>query len=103
MCSKKKILGVESCDFSQAEKEITACKAEQIHKMTLIFTQNDIQAPFWVKIDVILWICSALQAVISLSAWEKSRDSTHRIFFLEHKMRPLDSKQPEFSELLLDY
>ena len=46
LCSKKKILGVESCDFSQAEKEITACKAEQIHKMTLIFTQNDIQAPF---------------------------------------------------------
>ena len=40
LCSKKKILGVESRDFSQAEKEITACKAEQIHKMTTIFTQN---------------------------------------------------------------
>ena len=45
---------------------------------------------FWVKISVILWICSALQAVISFSAWEKSRDSTPRIFFLEHKMRPLN-------------
>ena len=54
LCSKKKILGVESRDFSQAEKEITACKAEQIHKMTSIFTQNDIQGPFQVKIIVIL-------------------------------------------------
>ena len=41
LCSKKKILWVESCDFSQAEKYITACKAEQIHKMTPIFTQNN--------------------------------------------------------------
>ena len=32
---------------------------------------------FWVKIDVILWICPALQAVLSFSAWEKSLDSTH--------------------------
>ena len=34
------LLGVESCDFSQAEKERTACKAGQIHKMTTIFTEN---------------------------------------------------------------
>ena len=34
------LLGVESPDFSHAEKERTACKAEQIHKMTAIFTQN---------------------------------------------------------------
>ena len=46
LCSKKKILGVESHDFSQAEKEITAGKAEQIHKMTTIFTQNDNLGPF---------------------------------------------------------
>ena len=46
LCSKRKILGVESRDFSQAEKAITTCKAEQIHKMTLIFTQNNIQGPF---------------------------------------------------------
>ena len=44
---------------------------------------------FWVKIGVILWICLALQVVISFSAWEKSCDSTHRIFILEHKMRSL--------------
>ena len=69
------LLGVESRDFSQAEKERTACKAQQIHKMTTIFTQNINLGPFWVKI-VILWICSALQAVLSFSAWEKSRDST---------------------------
>ena len=41
MCSKKKFLALESCDLSRDEKEITACKAEQIHKMTTIFTQND--------------------------------------------------------------
>ena len=31
---------------------------------------------FWVKIVVILWIWSALQAVISFSAWDKTCDST---------------------------
>ena len=46
MCSKKKILALESRDLSRAEKEITASKAEQIHKMTPIFTQTDIQGPF---------------------------------------------------------
>ena len=40
MCSSLWLLGVESCDFSQAEIERTASKAEQIHKMTTIFTQN---------------------------------------------------------------
>ena len=48
----------------------------QIHKMTNDFTLNDNLGLFWVKIVVILWICSALQAVLSFSAWEKSRDST---------------------------
>ena len=33
------LLGVESRDFSHAEKEKNACKAEQIQKMTNIFTQ----------------------------------------------------------------
>ena len=42
MSSSFGLLGVavESRDFSQAEKERTACKAEQIHKMTTILTQN---------------------------------------------------------------
>ena len=40
MSSSFWLLGVESRDFSHAEKERTACKAEQIHKMTTIFTQN---------------------------------------------------------------
>ena len=40
MFSSFGLLGVESCAFSQAEKERTACKAEQNHKMTTIFTQN---------------------------------------------------------------
>ena len=40
MSSSFNMLGVESRDFSHAEKERTACKAERIHKMTTIFTQN---------------------------------------------------------------
>ena len=46
MCSKKKILALESRDLSRAEKEITACKAEEIHKMKIIFAPNDNQGPF---------------------------------------------------------
>ena len=66
-------MGVESHDFSQAEKERNAYKAQQIHKMTTIFTLS-----FWVNIVVILRIYSALQAVNSFSAWDRSRDSTAR-------------------------
>ena len=75
------LLGVESRDFSHAEKEKTACKADQIGKMTTILTQNGLRLWFWVKI-VILWICSAVQAIISIS-WEKSRDSTPKSQKLE--------------------
>ena len=46
MSSRFWMLGVESRNFSQAEKERTACKAGQIHKMTTIFTQNDNLEPF---------------------------------------------------------
>ena len=58
-------LAVGSHDLSQAEKEISLFKAEQIQKMSTIFSQNDSilhPRPFWV---VILWICSA---------WYQSRD-----------------------------
>ena len=41
MCSKKKFLALESRDLSRAEKEKSACKADQIHKMTTIFPHND--------------------------------------------------------------
>ena len=41
MSSSFWLLKVESRDFSQAEKERTACQAEQINKMTTIFTQKD--------------------------------------------------------------
>ena len=40
MSSSFWLLGVESREFSQAEKERTTCKAEQIHKMATIFTQD---------------------------------------------------------------
>ena len=39
-------LGVESRDFCHADKERAACKAKQIHKMTIIFTQNDPKMSF---------------------------------------------------------
>ena len=54
MFSSLWLLGVESHNVSQTEKERTACKAEQIHKMTTIFTQNDNLGPFWVEIFEIL-------------------------------------------------
>ena len=41
MCSSFWLLGVESRDFSHAERERIACKDEQMHKMKTIFTQND--------------------------------------------------------------
>ena len=46
MSSSFWLLGVESRDFSQTEKERTACKAEQSHKMTTIFPQNGNLGPF---------------------------------------------------------
>ena len=76
MSSSFWLLQVESRNFSQAKKERTACKAEQIDKMTTILIQNGPRLSFWVKMVVILWICSALQAVLSFSAREKSGDST---------------------------
>ena len=39
MSSSFWLLGVESREFSHAEKKRTACKAEQIHNMTIIFAQ----------------------------------------------------------------
>ena len=53
MSSSFGLLGVESRDFSQAEKGITPSKAEQIHKMTTIFIRKQ-QRPFPVKIVVSL-------------------------------------------------
>ena len=46
MSSRFWLLGVDSRDFSHTETDKTACKAEQIHKMTTIFTQNDSLGPF---------------------------------------------------------
>ena len=40
MSSSFWLLGVDSREFSHAEKERTACKADRIHKMTTIFTKN---------------------------------------------------------------
>jgi hypothetical protein len=54
MSSSFWLLGVESSDFPHAEEERTACKAGQIHKMTIIFTQNGPRLSFGVKLVVIL-------------------------------------------------
>ena len=40
------LLGVESYDFSHAEKKRFACKAEQIHKMTTITSKKGPGVPF---------------------------------------------------------
>jgi hypothetical protein len=40
------MLALGSRDLSQVIKEKTACKAEQIHKMTTSITQNDNLGPF---------------------------------------------------------
>jgi hypothetical protein len=45
MSSSFGLLGVESRDFPQAEKEKTACNAQLIQKKTTIFTQNDNLGP----------------------------------------------------------
>ena len=42
-------------------------------------------------IGVTLLICSAFQAIISFSAWDRLHNSTARLFFLEHTMRPFGS------------
>ena len=47
MSSSFGLLAPESRDFFQAEKDKTACKGEQIHKMTTSFTQNDKLRPFY--------------------------------------------------------
>ena len=70
MCSSFWQLGVESRDFSHAEKEKSACKAGQINKMTTIFPQNNNLGPF-------------LEEVLFFSAIEKSRDSTPNRLKLE--------------------
>ena len=76
MSSSFGLLRVESHDFSQAEKDSSANKDEQTHKRTTIFTQSSPRLSFWVKMIVILWIFSALQANCFFSAWGKSCDST---------------------------
>ena len=53
MSSNFYLLADESRDLSQAKKEITACKAEEIHKLTTIFTQNDNLVQVLVKIVII--------------------------------------------------
>ena len=68
------LLADGSRDLSQAEKEMIVY--EQTPWMTIIFTQKGLRLSFSVKIVLILWIYSALQAVVSFWGWNKSRDPT---------------------------
>ena len=66
-------LGVESRDFSQVEKERTACKAGQIHKMTATITQSDnfLFENYCNFVNLLSFASSSF-----FSALEKSLDST---------------------------
>ena len=55
---------------------MTTCEAEQIHKMTIIFTQKDNPGRFWFKKIVILWIYSGFTTDPYFSASDKSHDLT---------------------------
>ena len=70
MSSSFWLLQVEAHDFFQAETEITAWKGKQIHKMTIIFTQNGPKLSF----SEFAQICK--QFFLSFSAWEKLCDLT---------------------------
>ena len=58
-----------------------------------IFPVKMVLVDFWLKIVVILRICSALKAVFSISAWEKSQDSTRNSPKLvdSESLRPIEN------------
>ena len=64
----------KSRNLSQAKKKITVVKDNQIHKMTIVFTQHGQILSFWEKIVVFFKISSALATVTLFSAWYISRD-----------------------------
>ena len=70
--------------FLKLRKKELPAKFGKLTKWQTFFTQNDNLGPFWVKIVVILWICTALQAMLSFSASEKLRDSTPNSQKLKH-------------------
>ena len=76
ICSNFEQLADKSCDLSDVKMKTVVANDEQIHKMTIIFTQNGQKLSFWVKIVVIFRMCSALTTVIFFSAWDKSHDSS---------------------------
>ena len=64
MSSSFCLLVVKSHDFSQAEKERTARKAKQIHKITAVFTQN---GPRLGQAIGPLWgFCSPISIIVEL-------------------------------------
>ena len=65
-------------------EESTVSKPEQIHKVTIIFTENVQKLSFWVKIVVVFKIGLALATVIFFWAWDKSCDQRANSQILEH-------------------
>ena len=85
------LLRIESRDFlSSWKRKKTACKAEQIYKMTTVSTQNDPRLSLWVKMVVILWICSALQAAFFFLSQRDSTRNSQKIKdrFYQKEKRP---------------
>ena len=78
MSSSFWLLGGESLDFSHAEKERTA------YKMATIFTKNGPRLSVWVKNSCQFINLLSLQAVLSLSTWEKSCEPTSNSQKLEY-------------------
>ena len=75
MFSKFCLLADGSRDLFQAEEELFT-KLNKFSKLQKRSLQNVPRLSFWLKIVAILWIFSALQGVISSSAWDRSRDLT---------------------------
>ena len=57
-------------DLIQTEKEITACKAEQIHKITPIFSQKNNPWPFFTKL-CICSVCIVLRRQFLIENYQK--------------------------------
>ena len=71
MSSSFWVLGVESHDYSHAERE----KTEHTHKMTIIFTQNDNLRSILSE-NSCHFVNLLNSFSLSMKTWEKSRDST---------------------------
>ena len=76
MSSSFGLLALGSRDLSQDEKEITSCKAEQINKMTTIFTLNSPMVVVLRQNSCHFVNFLSFASSNFFSAWDKPRDLT---------------------------